>query len=498
MLLRCTASKNRRHERATGDGSEAPGRVARLRRVVRLFALQIGTILLLAGAGGPNTLRAQESDRTVLLTIDEAIARALERNNQVRAAYFATQKAKWDRRNAWTQLLPVITFNTRFTWIDDSTFALRDFSRYFQDPNLPFSVPQTVFQSSYYTSFDVTMPIFNGALFNGLAIARENVQMTSRLSESTRESIIFQVVSSYLRVLKSKEILKLQREYLELSRLNYEKAERMHRAGRYSKTEALRWKVDYQQQKSTVVNSESVLRSEMSLLSRLVNLDPVAEMQVSAEMPERLLEESRKLAARSDAHILQMIRLSDHELLKLNAALAAAKANQNMSRLFYRNSYASYLPNVSLSYNYAWRENNTFALDDYSPKTFMLNVSVPLFTSFQNLTSVKSAYYEYKQTQEDYYDQIRSTRLTLTEIANQLINLKTQNELHKTEVELSEYNYRVVEQQKGRGLVSNIEFIDAKLNLQNARLNAINTQYDFIAAMVQLYYFLGRIRSLIH
>ena len=51
--------------------------------------------------------------------------------------------------------------------------------------------------------------------------------------------------------------------------------------------------------------------------------------------------------------------------------------------------------------------------------------------------------------------------------------------------------------QKERGLISNIDFIDAKLNLQNAELSDINNQYDFISAMVELYYLLGKLDSIV-
>jgi len=85
----------------------------------------------------------------------------------------------------------------------------------------------------------------------------------------------------------------------------------------------------------------------------------------------------------------------------------------------------------------------------------------------------------------------------LTETVNKIINLKTQRELSKANVEFSEHNYRTVSLQKEKGLISNIDFIDAKLNLQNAKLNDISTNYDFISAMVELYYMLGKLNLLI-
>jgi len=437
------------------------------------------------------------------LTMNEAIDRALEKNNLIRASEFDVKKAAWDKRRAWSQLFPTLTLNSRYMWIDDSTYALRDFSRYFRsDDNqsaMPgFDIPQTVFQKSYFTSVDVDWTVFNAAILNGISIAGKSKKIAEMQNESAVNSALFQVISSYLNVVYFTETLKWQEEYLELSRLNYEKAERLNEAGRYSKMEALRWKVDYQQQKSLVKNSESVLRSSMSMLKRVINFDMDGEIKTENTIPDKLLNESKKIQIMSDDDLLKMIRLDEDKLVEANAALAAAKSNEELNKSLYHNEYSAFLPNVSLSYQYAWRENNTIKLDDYSPETFMVNFSFPIFTSFRDVTKTASSYYAYKQSQEIYNDDLKNTRFVLTETVNKIINLKTQIDLSKTNVEYNEYNYRIAENQKEKGLISNMDFIDAKLNLQNAKLTEIKNQYDFIAAMVELYYLTGQLNSLIN
>ena len=119
---------------------------------------------------------AQDADPQ-FLNMETAINHALSLNNQVRSSDYAVKQATWNKRHAWTLLFPVLKFNSNYTWIDDSTFALRDFSRYFQDPNSPFQIPQTVFQESYRSSLDFSMPLFNGALLNGVSIANANEDM---------------------------------------------------------------------------------------------------------------------------------------------------------------------------------------------------------------------------------------------------------------------------------------------------------------------------------
>ena len=454
-----------------------------------LLTLGFSLILLMNGYG-------QDQKIKIYLTMEEAISRALGRNNLIRASEFGLKKASWDKVNAWTQFLPYVSFNTRMTHIDDQTYALRDFRRYLP-PEIRDQIPQTVFQQTYFTSFDVSVPLFNGALLNGLFLAKANENMARHLSASTRENIVYQVVSGYLNVLKAQEILNLQEDYLDLSRRNFEKAERLYNAGRYSKTEVLRWKVDFQQQKSVVVSNASILRSQLTNLKRLLDIENPNLVEIEGQIPELIQEESEHLAQMSDEDILELIPVDNERLIQANSALSAAESGQQTSKFAYRNAYMSYLPSLTASYSYAWFENNTLDLDDYSPKTFMVNLSVPVFTGFQNLSDVKSSYYDYRRSQEEFKDQLKETRYYLTETINRILNLKTQRELSKTNAEFTEHNYRVVAQQKEEGLVSNIDFIDAKLNLQNAKLEEINVQYDFISAMVELYYLLGKVESIL-
>ncbi len=447
-------------------------------------------------------LSAQEQDKS-FLSLDAAIHKALRQNNLIKADQFALQKATWNKRHAWALLLPSVTLNSRYNWIDDSTFVLRDFSRYFRSdnpspiPGFNFDIPQTVFQQSYYTSFDVNMSLFNGIIWNGIQYAAAAKRLAIHQLTATQNTTVFQVISTYLNALYAKDILDLQKEYLDLSNQNFKKAERMQKAGRYSRLEVLRWKVDSQQQLVLVSQSASAQRSALSALKRVTASPMKANIRIENHLPIKLVSESKKLERLPDTELLSLISLSEDELLQANAALSAVKSSEEMSRLYYHNSFSNFLPNINLNYSYAWRENNTVALDDYSPQMLSVSLSWPLFTGFQDYSSAKANYYDYKRSEQQYENQLQNVHFTLTETVNKLINLKAQIALSETNVEISENNYTIVADQKEKGLVSNIAFIDAKLSLQNAKLSHLKNQYDFISAMVELYYLTGKLEKLL-
>lgn len=440
---------------------------------------------------------AQEKGLVKYLTMEEAISRALKDNNIIKANKYAVKKANWDVKRAWAELFPTISFNTRYNWIDQQTFAERDFRQYLP-PELASQIPQTVFQESYYSSFDLYFPLFNGVLINGLSIAYEQETLSEQQSKSTDQQMVFNAISSYLNVLRNQEIKKLQDEFLELSKLNYEKAQRLYEANRYSQNDALRWEIDYQQQKSIVVNSKSELRSSLLALSRIINSLIDTNTVIDPKILTNLESEKEKLLNISNDEILNLINLTDEQLVEVNASLSALKSGEEISRLLHNNSYSSFMPKINLSYSYGWRENNTIDFDDYSPKNLMVTFSLPLFSGFQNYTGLKSSFYEYKKNQEEFKDQLLNTKLILNNVVNNIINIKTQIELQKSNLALSKNNYSIVERQRERGLVSNIDYIDAKLSMQNANIDYIGNTYNFIISIVELYYLTGKIESLIY
>jgi len=440
---------------------------------------------------------AQSNESVKYLTMDEAVTRALTHNHLIKSSKYAIKKANWDVKRAWAELFPTLSFNTKYNWIDKQTFAERDFRQYLP-PELASQIPQTVFQESYLSSLDVEFPLFNGVLLNGLSIAYEQESMSEQQSQSVEQQTVYNVIASYLDVLRNQELSKIQSEYLKLSKLNYEKAQRLYEANRYSQNESLRWKIDYQQQKSTLANSRADSRNSLISLSRLIDGELDTNTIIDPKVLINLEVEKNKILNLTDKEILSIIVLNDEQLIEANASLAALKSGEEISRLLHKNSYSSFMPNINFSYSYGWRENNTIDLDDYSPKNLMINFSLPIFSGFQNFTALKSTLYEYKQNQEEFQDQLLNTKLILNSVANNIINIKTQLSLLETNLEFSQNNYSIVERQRERGLVSNIDYIDAKLNMQNANIDLIGNTYNFIISIVELYYLTGQIENLIY
>ena len=81
----------------------------------------------------------------------------------------------------------------------------------------------------------------------------------------------------------------------------------------------------------------------------------------------------------------------------------------------------------------------------------MLNMSVPLFTGFRNLSRLKSALFSYRAQDTRFSDLVDETRQTLGETINRIVNLKNQRELIRTSLDFNENNYRIVSRKRNWG-----------------------------------------------
>jgi outer membrane protein TolC len=260
--------------------------------------------------------------------------------------------------------------------------------------------------------------------------------------------------------------------------------------------EVLRWTVDYQQQRGRVVSTEAALRNAAADLRRLVHSSESDSLVADANLPAALVTDSERFAALPDDSIRAVARIAPPALLQENPNLAAAQAREEVSRLRYKNAQAAYLPDLSLSYSYAWRENNTVALDEYATTRLSVQLRFPIFTGFDNLTSMKSTYYDYKEQAARLSDQVWETRAALDRAANRVVDLKYQRLLHEATVELTERTWDITAREKAQGLASNLDLIDARLNLQSAQVDGVASRYDLMSAVVELHYLTGRIGKL--
>jgi len=207
---------------------------------------------------------------------------------------------------------------------------------------------------------------------------------------------------------------------------------------------------------------------------------------------EEMFQLARRISEGSDA--------IDYEYW-INKALAnhpgyqAQQKNKDIMDANVRTALSDFLPKVNLSYLYGWRQNDTIQLDQWQNWTIGLSVDMPIFTSFRSYSQLQEARAVRRQTEEET---VRYERNLAVQVIDAFLKIRTtlaQIRITEKGLEQAKKNYQTISQKYDLGMVSNIDFIDARISDTQAGLNYLNAKYDLLIALAYLERLVGEIEE---
>jgi outer membrane protein len=441
-------------------------------------------LLLLAVSVAP--LQAQEP-----LSLEGAIATALEANRSLRSASHVAESSRWGKLNAVTRLLPKVSLESGLTRIDPESErranAAVDFIREVAGPlGIPSSALSEIrpfaYRDTYTSLIRVVQPVFNGgAEIVGLRAAGAASDRDGFSRENTQQEVIARVKVAYYSVLKAQELVALSKESVQRSQRHLEMTRRRQEAGMRTAADVLRWEVQRASDQGTLIGAENVFSSAQLQLNEVMGVELTSSYTLQGVLLDSALSaepEMDSLRRSIDAH----------------PAMQAMKANLRLADLGVDREYTNFLPRINLAFQYGWEQNNTFALDGIRPWAVALSVSYPIFSSFGDYTSLQQARETYQATQEQADAFRRGLQRQASDAALALRAAKERtNVARKAQQEADEVLGSVTRRYEMGG-ASNVDLIDAQTAYTAARTDFITAQYDYLIAEVQLARARGTVR----
>jgi outer membrane protein len=418
------------------------------------------------------------------ITLQEAIDIALENNYQLKQAENNRGLADTRVRSAQADFLP--NLNAGFS-------GNRTVGRQFVEEDASFDDRTTYGFSGGLTS---NVTVFAG--FRNIA----NLRMTEadRSSEELqlqrlKENIMFETASRYLQVVLNEELLGISRATLEASMSQLEQVRAQVEVG-------ARPTVDLFNQESAVANDE------LTVIQRENALD-VSKARLIRIMQDDTITDVDPVMPSTDELSLIPVDLDLNELI--NAALEtrsdfrAQEFDIEGNRQGYRIARAQYLPTITASagINSRYSDQISFMGDPVSfgdqffdqniSRNIGFNIQIPIFTRWNNRTSVESAYVQLRNSQL----QLDNVRFQISEEVRQAYSdyLSIAKELESTEKALiaAERAYETEQQRYEVGSATLIELNLANANYVQAQSNRIQAIYNFVFQEQLLDYFIGQL-----
>lgn len=451
------------------------------------------------GAGGG-------SDSPVI-TLSEAVGRALTHNHGLAAAEAGYRAATWAHRQAKANLFPSFSLESSYTRLDDETVDRanafgREITMFFPDSSgtlQPFTIeiPQTVFRDGYQTSVNAQLLLLNPAVWNGVGLAGAARSVAASQKEAAVRSTVHQTVRAYVELLKLWSLNHLQQAHAAQAERNLSQAQRLADVGRYGEADVLRWRVEVAQQQGLLADTHRGVRLAALALENLTGLDPRGAIQADSILPGSLrsaIEHYRKLDSRG---VDDLLNRALPDVIKGNPQIEVFAQTERLAELEHRQSFTSFMPSVTVAGSYGWQNNETAELDGEKTWAVTAAASLPLFTSFSNYSRLQTTKLKLRQTKESMRDARRGLMLAAEAARTAIQSAAAHLSLAEAGLASARRGFEIQQNRFAMGRVGNLEWIDANLALRSAEQAYHTGYYDLVLAIADYHEATGEILTLL-
>lgn len=418
------------------------------------------------------------------ITLDQARQTALERNLNVAQAQNNIESAQATVLAATGNYLP--TLSASASWNRSQT----DSKATYFDPNT-----QTIKQvglstdSRFNTGVNLNYTIFDGLSREGnVKRASSNAVASEQTAARTRQSIVFQVESAYLNVLRNEQLVKVSEENLKRDNRQLERITESNRVGALSLADVYRQQSQVAADELNLITAQNNYDKAKADLVALIGLDvsedfTIADPSVSTEIAQSELDATinqyknfKDLSERAIAH------RPDYQAA--TEELDAAEGGVTSAR-------SGYMPSINANAGYGLNGDEFSTLSNTKSLNWGLSIRWNIFDGFGTNQALQSAQVQRKNAELSLQQTERNINVEIKKALLDLDAARKQYEVSQKGVVSATQDYRIAEERYNLGAGTLLDLLTASANLVNAQANKVNASYNYVTSKRNVEYVLG-------
>ncbi len=432
----------------------------------------------LAEMVGAELLNEERVDIERRLTLGEAVQTALNVNLDLAIADKRVSAGSYAVGEARSPLLPQLSIGAGGRIIDGDRAALSGGTAPEEATLGNLTASQIIYSDDAWTGYTVEKYLQSGREYD---------------RDSVRLDIIFDTSVAYLNVLRQKTIEQLQKDNMQLTQANLDRAQIRLSSGVAGPDEVYRWETQFANDRQLVLSAESATLDAMQGLNRILNR-PLQEEFIAEEtdLSDPLLITGSKLFYELmhnpiylrgfNAYAINEGIQASPELKALDAAIAAQE------RIILQSRRDFWVPTVSLEGSVdqyfstsgeGERNEDLTGLDD-TDWSVGIFATLPLFEGGKRSSTLARTKEELLQLQTQH-------RATEERISQRILRASNNTRASYPSIYLSRdaadsarLNLQLVTDSYVEGIKSIIELLDAQSQALNSDLAAANAVYNFL------------------
>jgi len=417
-------------------------------------------------------LAATKTEAQQMLTVEQAVAAALENNYDIRLVKNDSVLAALNNSYAYAAFLPTLNAQGGLLYNTNNVKQkLADGSERKRNG---------IHSNNLNGSINLNWTIFDG--FKMFA-TRDKLQQILTLGELTvRNQItitISDVIKTYYNIVRQKQQVTAIEEQMKLNETRAELAEKKLSVGLGAKPELLQAKVDLNAQKSAKLTQLTLIEQLKDQLNQLMAMAKDANYEVADSIPFR-----------EDLIVTDIMMQAETN----SPQLLIAKQNINIANLTLKEAKAGKWP--TLSFNSAYNFNRTINKEVVNNFSTLLNRNhgfnygvsavIPIFNRFNVRRQIKTAELDiaYQTTLYEYQRYNINTAISIAykdyELQKKTLALEEENIL------LAKENVFIAGERLRLGITTSVELREAQQSLEQAYNRLIAARYNTKVAETEL------------
>ena len=410
-----------------------------------------------------------------LLSLSDAIKKALESNPRAKAASFQAEESDARITQARSGLLPQIYLNETYSRTTNPMWAFGtklNQERIAQSDFDPAKLNDPDVMNNFITSVTLDWTLFDGGqTWIGLKQAKADSQASQLMLQRTREEIIAQTGMAYLGLLISKEHLNLIRQILETAKSHSNMVRSRYENGFTVKSDLLRAQVRVSELELELFSAESSLIIAKALLCNVMGMPADSSFKTST-----LLEQGEEIEKPVEKWTQKALaNRKDLKQLLARESIAEEEVNKSLG---------GHLPSLHLLGNYEINsEDFSDTADNYMVGAMM---RLNLFSGERISGKTKEARASLRRIQAIRHELELGIDIQIRQAYYQALSSWKRIKTSQESVAQAEENLRIVRKRYENGLYAIVSLLDAEAALKQARTGNLKALHDYKAASIQL------------
>ena len=467
----------------------------------------IAVFFMLAAA---SVVFCQESDAVnqdaaekekVVLTVDDAVAYALENNKSLKSAAIDLEMKKRAKMYSWNTFLPSLgvsatasrtTENSTYDTICSTIISEARLGALEKGGSLPSSkydsaVSAAGFSDEKKLHWAVIAPNisaqwnFNLAMIESIRAAKASYEAGEISWEQTAKEMEVNVKKMFYGLLLQEESLNIQRDKLNNAKARYEQASINYKNGLVPELSVLNSQVNYENQKPEVLSAEQSFKQQKDMFVFLLGLPFGTDIELKGTVDSKFVE------VNADELVSKYLENND-EVRSLKKNIELLNISLNASR------FSTFTPSLSVNYGfqpivYAGGEWNSLGdATDNGSLSFTLVYSnlIDMLPFSANMQKMKDTKQQIAQAELGLEQLVQNTEIEIHTLVDNLYKCQANIEAMMRNVELARKAYNSTLRAYNNGTQELLEVRDSENSLNQARLGLMNEKFNYISALLDL------------